>query len=53
MAKERSENLIEKMTEGMLAERKAEAKLADILGIDILGIAFDYYDTIFEIYPVG
>lgn len=53
MAKESSENLIEKMIEGMFAERKAEAKLADILGIDILGVAFDYYDTSFEIYPVG
>jgi hypothetical protein len=40
------------MAEGQYAGQKAEKALAEILGIEILGIGFDTYDWSFEIFPM-
>lgn len=36
---------------GHYAEFQAEDRIAEILGVELLGISFDTYDSSFEIYP--
>jgi hypothetical protein len=39
------------MEDGRYAESQAEQAIENILGIELLGIGFDCYDSSFEIYP--
>jgi hypothetical protein len=44
--------LMARMDDGNNAMVEAEARLSEIIGIELLGIGWDWYDTSFEIYPL-
>jgi hypothetical protein len=44
--------LFARIEDGLYAQSEAEHRLEKILGVDLLGIGFDIYDTSFEIYPL-
>ena len=45
-------SIFARMEDGRMAEVAAESALEEILGVDLLGIGFDDYDSSFEIYPM-
>jgi hypothetical protein len=43
--------LMARMEDGMMATAEAEGALTEIVGVELLGIGWDWYDRSFEIYP--
>jgi hypothetical protein len=43
--------LMARMEDGHMAATEAEGALTDIVGVELLGIGWDWYDRSFELYP--